>query len=412
MLTPPRPAPARHAPRRSGVIAAVLAAFLGVVALGVQGGLAGCERKPNYSQKTPDDVVASAVKMVKANDARRLADLVYAEGPEMRAVLNRLGSLFEKLQLLAAQIQLRMPQEVAQLKAEGIDAATESEPLGKFLEDIQRRPQRGPGEVPDEGQRDVVQDALARLFADPYGWLDRNASRLTTVKIADDIAAVMIDNQPVMPPVGLTMRLDKDGKWYIVLPTSLPVVSGYMPRTHDEWSIVASIIKVLENVAVELTEDVRAGRITRLKTLGDRAGDKAIMPGLIAFAAYGKEMDARQRRDGISKAFKTRLKDWTKQRNSGDDGVSPVLLKAVDAIMPDQVAKLARVPRRTGISDMSDADFTQFLQGWLNDAGLKVDLAFGVRGDDVDKEAQRWLDADAARKDAEAKARQERRKRK
>jgi len=173
-----------------------------------------------------------------------------------------------------------------------------------------------------------VQGALARLFADPYGWLDRNASRLTTVKLADDIAAVMVDNQPVMPPLGLTMRLEKDGKWYIVLPTNLPVVSNFMPRTREEWSIIASVIKVVENVTVELT-------------------------------------------------------------------------------------KLARAPHRTRISEMSDADFTQFLQGWLTDAGLKIDLAFDVRGEDIDKEAQRWLDAAEAKKAAEAEAKAEaKRKRK
>ncbi len=380
------------------VMAWSLAALL---ILGFAGLGAGCERKPTYSQKTPDDVVASAVKMVKNNDAKHLADLFYAEGPEMRSVLNRLGSLFEKLQLLAAQVQQRMPDEVAALKAQAMDSAAESAPLGAFLEEIQRRPERSEGDVPEEGQRDVIQGAIARLFADPYGWLDRNASRLSTVKLADDIAAIMIDNQPVMPPVGITMRLEKNGKWYIVLPTNLPVVSNYMPRTRDEWSIIASVIKVIENVAIELTEDVRTGRINRLDTLGSRAGDKVILPGLMAFAAYGKEMDARQRRDGITKAFKTRLREWGKQRG-GDKSVSPVLLKTIDAIAPDQIAKLARAPRRTGIAEMSDADFTQFLQTWLGEAGIKADLAFGVDTEEVSRECQRWLDDEAARKAAEA----------
>jgi hypothetical protein len=398
---------ARRVRGRAGLWAGVVLVALALLA----GGAGGCERKPQYSQKTPDDVVASALAMVKNNDARRLADLIAADGPEMRAVLNRLGNLLSKLQELAVQVQQRMPQEVAALKAQGVNAAADSVPLGEFFEEMQRPPQRDPNDVADEGRRDVVQGAIARLFADPYGWLERNSSRMTTVKLADDIAALMVDNQPVLPPVGVTMRLEKDGKWYIVLPTNLPVVSNYMPRTREEWSIVASVIKVIENVTVELTEDVRSGRINTIKGLGDKAGDKAIIPGMIAFAAYAKEMDVRQRRDGITKSFKARLKDWTKQRSESSSGkVSASLVKVLDAVAPDQIGKLARAPRRTRMAEMSDADFTQLLQGWLNDAGVKIDLAFGVSGDEVDTEAKRWLDAETARKEAEAKAKQERRR--
>jgi hypothetical protein len=403
MFTPPASAKSRSLSARATAALAGILLIAGVLLGG------GCERKRTYSQKTPDDVVASALAMVKNNDAGRLADLIRSEGPEMRAVLNRLGGLFGKLQVLAAQVQRRMPQEVAELKSQAMSSGADSAPLSQFLEEVQRRPQRTPGDVPQEGERDVVQGALARLFADPYGWLDRNSSRLTTVKLADDIAAVMVDNQPILPPVGVTMHLEKDGKWYIVLPTNLPGVSNFMPRTREEWSIIASVIKVIENVTVELTEDVRLGKITQLRQLGDKAGDKAILPGLMAFAAYGKEMDARQRRDGITKAFKTREKDWIKQRG-GERGVSAGLVKVIDGVTPDRIARLARTPKRTGIAEMSDAEFTQFLQGWLTDAGMKVDLAFGVAGNDVDKEAQRWLDADAAKKEAEAKAKQQRKK--
>ena len=82
---------------------------------------------------------------------------------------------------------------------------------------------------------------------DPYGWLERNSARLSTVKTADDTAAVMFDNEPAIPVVGLPMKLE-NGKWYVVLPIRTPPLSNVMPRSRQQWSILGSVIKVTDNV--------------------------------------------------------------------------------------------------------------------------------------------------------------------
>src|SRR5688572_15504543 len=128
-----RPRPSRPVSDSLRTMAWALASC--AIVLGVLGG-GGREGRQTYSRGTRDEVVASALAMVKNNDAKRLADLIYAEGPEMRSVLNRLGNLFGRLQDLAAQIQLRMPHEVAELKAQGVSAAADSVPLGAFLEEV------------------------------------------------------------------------------------------------------------------------------------------------------------------------------------------------------------------------------------------------------------------------------------
>src|SRR5690349_14082108 len=89
----------------------------------------GCERR-SYSQDTPDDVIASAVEMIKNGDTDRLGDLVYADTPEMRMFLDRLGALFGSMQGLAAACQEKFPQELAAMREEAAKRAAEGKGNG------------------------------------------------------------------------------------------------------------------------------------------------------------------------------------------------------------------------------------------------------------------------------------------
>ncbi|MEC9372335.1 MAG: hypothetical protein VYC34_00755, partial [Planctomycetota bacterium] len=142
-------------------------------------------------------------------------------------------------------------------------------------------------------QREQI-NIVGRILADPFGWLQRARDRITTIQTADNIAAVLIDNKPAFG-LGLTMRLDDNGKWAIALPLNLPVVARYTPRNHDEWSIVASIIQVIDNALKDLTTDIKQGDCRTLAEASELAGEKAVSPMFIAIIAYNRAMEARER---------------------------------------------------------------------------------------------------------------------
>lgn len=240
----------------------------------------------DYPQSTPDEVLQSALAMIRRGDARRLPDLIYADSDEMRAVLNRLGRLLQSVQALAATIQQKFPQEVEELRAKGAESA-----LTRIAQRGVPRTDRRAGPREQRQMQESLADASRLLLADPYGWLERNSSRLTTLKTADNVAAIMVDGKPAFG-LGLTMRRDND-RWHVVLPINMPGVARFVPRNHDEWAILASMIQVVDNAVLELDSDVRAGRVHSLQGVAELAGDKAWMPMAICFVAYQKAMDAR-----------------------------------------------------------------------------------------------------------------------
>lgn len=199
--------------------------------------------------------------------------------------------------------------------------------------------------------------------------------------IADDQAAILLDGQPV-PPVGLTMR-KADGNWYIELPLNLPVLSGYMPQTFNEWSIVGSLIRVLENTVRELTDEVNAGRVNRIEALAEKAGEKAFLPAAMVFVAYGKEMDVRQRREKLTGELRKKLIEWGKARNElGDDRDGT--RKFIDATMR-LAAEDLDVAIRKRIADpnsplpafgsFDEQKLSGYVQGLFKPAGVDIDLS-------------------------------------
>ncbi len=78
------------------------------------------------------------------------------------------------------------------------------------------------------------------LLADPYGWLDRNAPRVTAIKTSDDTGAVLVDGQPAIPIVGLPMKKDEGRGMRCALPTN--AAGGVVALAADEAAVVDSRI--------------------------------------------------------------------------------------------------------------------------------------------------------------------------
>ena len=237
--------------------------------------LAGCDRRTGYPQSTPDEVVASARDMVLAGEADRLPDLVYADSEAMRATLDRLGRVLGRLQSFSDLLKERFPDEIAA-------ARTELEEQGLGLAGMGRSRGRG---------GDVWNDALRRLFADPYAWAEESADRLSTITLSEQSAAILFDEQAVLPPFGLTMKLAEDDKWYIVAPIQLPVVSRFMPKTDQQWAIVAYLFQAVENAIIDLEDGIRDGSIASLKDASREAGTMLFAPAAAIGLAYSKTIE-------------------------------------------------------------------------------------------------------------------------
>lgn len=285
--------------------------------------LPGCSRETgSYPAATPDESLDSAQQMIVNGEADRLVDLIHADSEEMRSFLNQIGGLLGSLQGLGEAVEARFPEEltefrettraeaesgngspllsrlvaagrenrrnqsfgVSQIDREGLTidtgASRRSGPAGSFLQ-----PQT-------ESQRRIANQIVKQLLADPYGWLAEGRAKLDTVYIADDTVSLTWDGRPVLPPFGLIL-VERDGVWRLVPPTSFPGVNRVMPRTPDEWFVWGSMVKTLEHVVIDLEKDVRAGRVRNMTDLADTAVEKAAIPAMLIFFAYGNLMEER-----------------------------------------------------------------------------------------------------------------------
>lgn len=264
--------------------------------------LSGCDRKPSYSQKSPEAVVETASLMIKNGDVQLLTQLVYAESKEGRIVLQRTGQLFKSLALLAKDLEAKFPNEVAQLKAQAEAAAKDGKASNLLSEVISQvgggggggRPggMRRPPAQPDGAQQEQFQSAMSLLFADPFSMLTGIEKKISTVPIDNDTVAVLYDGQMVMPPLGLLMRR-KDDRWYVALPSNIPVVQQYLPQNRSEFQIVASLVRVIDNAVIDLRKDVNSGEVRTLEDVSRKTGEKAFIPAMLTFFAYGKAVENR-----------------------------------------------------------------------------------------------------------------------
>lgn len=351
-----------------------------------------CEAKKNYPQSSPDDVIKAAVAMVKNGETARLPNLIYAEGPEMRFVLNQLGKLLQSMQELSKAAAVQFPDEFAKLQADALAAA--ADPKNKSLLTQVMVGLDGPSQGSTrQPSADDVRAAFSALLADPYGWIERNSSRLTTLKTSDETASVLFDGEPAIPVVGLPLKMDK-GRWYVYLPVTTPPLSNVMPRSRQQWSILASVIKVVDNAVIDLTADVQRGNVASLKNLVDKFQEKVLFPVAIAFAAYGKELDVRGRVDRRLSALRTRQKAWVEERKKsapeGTQGVSPKLLSAIGSVAPSSVEKMVRANKPFGVDKMSNAEFEDLIGQWLKDAGLLIRMDGDLYGEAIDQAIASW----------------------
>lgn len=267
-----------------GIICAVLV-LLGLL-------LPACERSA-YNQNSPDATIRTARLMIENKEAGRLPDLIYAPTQDFRALMRRLGILTARLQETAEVLQAKFPNEVQSIKeaAEKDAAGSASQLLNSFS---QQRQRRGPPN-PDDRSRDQFNEIAKQIFSDPFGWLRDSEQRLTTLEIDDTTVAVLMDGQPVLAPIGLVMKKADDGKWYFVLPTSLPGVGQFMPQSRFEHQIMASLFKVFDNALVDLQNDIRGGKVASLEDVARATGEKAFIPAAMTLFAYNRAMESRKK---------------------------------------------------------------------------------------------------------------------
>lgn len=365
-----------------------------------------------YSQATPDAVLESAMLMVKNGDARLLTKLIYADSPEMRQTLNRLGLLLQNMQGLAGEIQRSFPEEIAAYRAKTEQELKEGK-TPAFLAAISGAIGRGGNAniaVPTEGKdrsetESAVREFVARQFSDPFGWLEQNSKRLSTLTVTDDQATVTLDGQPV-GGIGIPLQLAEDGNWYVKLPTGMPPLSDVLPKAKPQWTMFNSLIQLLDNTVVELTTDVRSGHLRNLKSIGDKAQEKVIFPGALWFTAYSADLDARKRVDRYMRTYRERQKAWAKAREergsmSGGEpsgsggGVSPKLLSALSKIATEELTAQVRARKAPAVKDMTDAAFEELIGAWIKKQGLGISLAGTLKGEAIDQAVAQWEEARA-----------------
>jgi hypothetical protein len=256
-------------------------------------------------RKTPDDVLRTATIMVERGRARELSTLFHADNEDMKKVLHNMGVLFGNLQKLGNAVTDEFPREVASLR-ESMEDAAKSGKATSLLSQIassQSRGSRRAARDPEKWRKEQAQrekqfgDAMNALFADPYGFLERSAGRLSTVPITDDTAAILWDSKPVLAPVGMVMKRDAStGDWAIVLPLNIPGLANFMPQTSQEYKVFAALVAIINNVIVDLAKDVREKRITTMSDLSRKAGEKAFMPAAMGYVAYSKLIEDRRKK--------------------------------------------------------------------------------------------------------------------
>ncbi len=383
------------AARRKSMLAPVAIVLVGVLVAGFLAyTLTGTGKRNTYAQSSPDDVLRAAVAMIKNGETRQLSTLIYADSPEMRTVLGQLGTVLESMQKLSVSSAKRFPEEFQKLQDDALAAAEDPKNKGLVAQLMIGMNEFGNGKPSGrQPNADDVRNAFSAILADPFGWIDRNAARLTTVKTADDTASIMFDGQPAIPVVGLPMKLE-NGKWYIHLPLNVSPISNVMPKSKQQWSILGSVLKVTDNAMIDLRADVDAGRVAGLRNLTDKFQDKVLFPIAIAFASYGKELDVRGRTDRRLAALKTRQRAWVdakkKAAATGTSAVSPKLLEAISMVASTRVEQLVRANKPFGVDKMSDGEFEELVGGWLADDGLRIRFDAELSGESIEKSIVQW----------------------
>ncbi len=258
--------------------------------------VAACDRGPDRS--TPEGTIEAARWAVQRGDAKRLGGFIYSDSPDMKRLMRRLGVFLGNVQDLGTAIQTKFPSDVAQMRATAETAAKEGKASSLLsLVTNQVRGGRNRRNGPPSGDvRDAFDQALKNIFADPYAWLRESDTRLTTTFLTDDSVALLWDGQPIIPPIGMVLKRDStDGLWYFLLPTNLPGVSNFMPKSKEQFEIFGGLIKVFDQVVIDLKTDVESGRLSSLDQVASKAGEKTFIPAAMTVFAYTKLMESQKK---------------------------------------------------------------------------------------------------------------------
>lgn len=214
--------------------------------------LSSCRRGGTYSQADADATVRSLAEMLKDGNVRQIPSLIRAEDPKMQELLGKLGPLFDRLYILSQTVQAKYPEEFNALLEKA--ASTGSEKLA----DSGRTSQN----------RDQWRDRFTLLLANPFGMMDDEMDRVSTVYVDDETCALTIDGKPAFG-VGLLIRQAEDGKWYFHLPENIPGLGSRLPKSDAEWRILNAMFKSVTN-GVEWTErriaeEENAGRLEEIQ---------------------------------------------------------------------------------------------------------------------------------------------------
>jgi hypothetical protein len=285
--------------------------------------LAGCgDQGTSYTLDTPEDTLDSAKRMVETGEAQRLVELIYAETPEQRSLLGQAGRLLGALQDLGEDVQAEFPEELAAFKAEAEEAAAENRATSwvrhltgttrmsgpsnfgaSQIRDESLRLETGSSATAagtsgiampavDESTRQIFNALAKQLLADPYAFLSEGRDKLSTVYVSDDSVAILWDERPIAPPIGLGMRETERG-WQVVIPWHLPGLRRFKPRNENEFKVFGSMMRTFENVARDLENDLEAGEINDMTDLADTAVEKAAIPAVMVFYAYTELIEQR-----------------------------------------------------------------------------------------------------------------------
>jgi hypothetical protein len=292
--------------RQTGGSLWVTVGVIALIALLTGGGALGFvllrERPHRYDLSTPEDAFASARLMIERNDAERLSDLIEASNENERRLLRQVGVTLGHLQDLANAIREEMPEELDRYRAELEEAAARGEPV-TFFDRIASRRRGERQRPPDQGGAEVfrgspvrerINSVLQGLIADPYAWVEASEARLSFQEMDDDLVALLWDDSPILPPLGVVMRRQDDGHWQIVLPLNAPGFRDAAPQNEDEFLIWGSLVASLDNVLVELTEEVRAGKHATFESVADSTFEKIAIPAVMIMYAYGQAVEARE----------------------------------------------------------------------------------------------------------------------
>ncbi|MBL1217641.1 MAG: hypothetical protein D8M59_09110 [Planctomycetes bacterium] len=250
----------------------------------------GCRR--TYDQSSAEAVMESARAMVEDGQVAQLPKLIYARTERERAMYDKCGYLLDRMYRLSERIREEFPEEVAELKDEGIEKAQE------VAQEQDRR----------RGNDNVWQEWVAGFLSDPFGMLDKQMARVEVVEVDDLRSAVTVDGMPAFG-VGLVIRKGDgdDPNWYFELPTSIPMVNQQMPQTEAEWKIIGAMLKSVANSVSWIEESIDSGEAESLKDVGQEAFEMVAPTLFMQWSLYDR-------------AVKARPKEAENQAEDGDGG--------------------------------------------------------------------------------------------